>query len=139
MERASRVLNSSKTVNKLLAADDIARAVWPKAVGSVIAAHTLHMRMVRSTLVVEVEDATWQKQLFTLSRQILERLRKETGSAAIADIEFRVAVRRREPQRADGSRNPLFAPAADASDESEKIQDAVLKKVYRLSRKKATA
>jgi predicted nucleic acid-binding Zn ribbon protein len=138
MERAARVLNSSKLANKILTDDEVARAVWPMAVGKIIAAHTSHMRMVRSTLVVEVEDATWQKQLFTLSRQILERLRKATGSQAITDIEFRVAIARREPRRADGPRSPLFA-STDAGDESEQIQDAVLKKVYRLSRKKATA
>ena len=94
--------------------------------------------MVRSTLVVDVEDSTWQKQLFTLRSQILERLHKATGSNAVTEIEFRAAVARREPQRADGSRNSLFT-ATDASDEAEQIQDAVLKKVYRLSRKKATA
>jgi hypothetical protein len=138
MERAARIVNSSKITNKLLADDQIARAVWPTAVGKVIAAHTSRMRMVRSTLVVEVEDATWQKQLFTLSRQILERLRKVTGSDSISDIEFRVGIPRREPRRADGSASPLFG-AVDPSDEAEQIQDAVLKKVYRLSRKKATA
>jgi predicted nucleic acid-binding Zn ribbon protein len=138
MERAARVLNSSKITNKILAADEVARAVWPTAVGKVIAAHTMHMRMVRTTLVVEVEDATWQRQLFVLSRQILERLRKATGSEAITDIEFRVGIPRREPRRADGSRSPLFE-TVDASDDADQIQDAVLKKVYRLSRKKATA
>jgi hypothetical protein len=138
MERAARVINSSKTTNKILTGDEIARAVWPTVVGRVIATHTSRMRMVRTTLVVEVEDATWQKQLFALRRQILERLHKSTGSQGVTEIEFRVGIPRREPQRADGSRNPLFA-AAGSSDEAEQIQDAVLKKVYRLSRKKATA
>jgi hypothetical protein len=138
MERAARIINASKITNKILTDDDLARAVWPAAVGKVIAAHTSRMRMVRTTLVVEVADATWQKQLFALSHQILDRLQKATGSQAITDIEFRVGIPRREPQRADGSRSPLFA-AADPSDEAEQIQDPVLKKVYRLARKKATA
>lgn len=138
MERAARVINSSKITSKILPGEELARAVWPAAVGRVIAAHTSRMRMVRSTLVVEVADATWQKQLFGLSRQILDRLQKATGSNAITDIEFRLGIPRREPQRADGSRNPLFA-SAGAPDEAEQIQDLVLKKVYRLSRKKATA
>lgn len=138
MERAAQVLNSSKLTDKILPDDEIARAVWPLAVGKVIAAHTSRMRMVRSTLVVEVADATWQKQLFTLSKQILDRLQQATGNKAISNIEFRVGVPRREPQRADGTRSPLFAKT-DLSDEAEQIQDAVLKKVYRLSRKRATA
>jgi len=135
MERAARVINSSKITSKILTDDDLMRGIWPSAVGKVIASHTSRLRVVRSTLVVEVADATWQKQLFALSRQILDRVQKASGSKAITDIEFRVGIPRREPQRADGTRNPLFASA----DEAEQIQDPVLKKVYRLSRKKATA
>lgn len=138
MERAARVVNSSKITNKILTDDDLIRAIWPMAVGKKIAANTSRMRMVRTTLVVEVADPVWQKQLFALSRQILDRVHKATGSQAVKDIEFRVGIPRREPQRADGSRNPLFA-MIDTSDEAEQIQDPVLKKVYLLSRKKATA
>ncbi len=135
MERAARVINSSKSTSKILTDDDMMRGIWPSAVGKVIASHTSRLRVVRTTLVVEVADATWQKQLFALSRQILDRVQKASGSKALTDIEFRVGIPRREPQRADGSRNPLFASA----DEAEQIQDPVLKKVYQLSRKKATA
>ena len=138
MERAARVIGSSKITNKILTGDETARAVWPATVGRVIAAHTSRMRMVRTTLVVEVEDATWQKQLFALRGQILTRLQRTTGNSAITDIEFRVGLPRREPQKSSEPRSPLFA-GADAADEADEIQDAVLKKVYRLSRKKATA
>ncbi len=138
MERAARVVNSSKNASKILADEDLARAVWPAAVGKVIAGHTGRMRMVRSTLVVEVADAMWQKQLFGLSRQILDRVQNATGSKVITDIEFRIGIPRREPQRADGSRNPLFE-SLPSSDEADQIRDPVLKKVYRLSRKRATA
>ena len=91
------------------------------------------MKLVRTTLVVEVEDAIWQKQLHLLSRQILDRLRKVTGSGTIEDLEFRIAIPRRQPQRA-----PIRETVA-VPDEAESIQDPVLKKLYRLSRKKATA
>jgi predicted nucleic acid-binding Zn ribbon protein len=137
MERAARVINSSKVTSKILTDDELIRGIWPSAVGKVIASHTSRLRVVRTTLVVEVADATWQKQLFALSRQILDRVQKATGSTALTDVEFRVGIPRRDPQRADGSRNPLFD--SGATDEAEQIQDPVLKKVYRLSRKKATA
>ncbi len=138
MERAARVINSSKSTNKILTDDEIARAVWPAAVGRVIAAHTMRLRMVRTTLVVEVEDAIWQKQLFTLSRQVLANVQRTMGSPSITGIEFRVGVQRREPQRAEAPRSPLFG-ANQAADEADEIKDAVLKKVYRLARKRATA
>ena len=55
------------------------------------------------------------------------------GSSAIEDLEFRVAIPRRQPQRAP------VRETTTVLDEAESIQDPVLKKLYRLSRKKATA
>ena len=138
MERAARLIRNNKFSSKILTDDDLARAAWPTAVGKAIAAHTVRLKLVRTTLVVEVEDAVWQRQLFPLTRQIMDRLRKVTGSTAVEDIEFRVAIPRRQLGR---SETPGRQPAAgrDASDDAEQIQDPVLKKVYRLSRKKATA
>jgi predicted nucleic acid-binding Zn ribbon protein len=130
MERAARLIKNKKIIREILTDEDIARAVWPTAVGQAIAAHTSRLRLVRTTLVVEVEDAIWQKQLFALSRQILERLRKLTGNDKVQEVEFRIGIPRRQPQRAE-SRDVL-------NDEAERIQDPVLKKVYRLSRRKAT-
>ena len=138
MERAAKVVNSSTTAKKLLSDDELVRAVWPSAVGKVIAAHTVRLRVVRKTLVAEVVDAVWQKQLFGLSRQILERVQKALSSEAIVSVEFRVAIARRDVQRADGSRSPISLQK-DSADDAEQIQDAVLKKIYQLSRKKASA
>jgi len=129
MERVARLLKDKKISRELLTDDDIARAVWPAAVGKTIAAHTSRTKLVRHTLVVEVEDATWQRQLHALSAQIVARIRKLTGSDQVQDIEFRIGIPRRQPQRADTVRS--------SEDEAEQIQDPVLKKVYRLSRRKA--
>jgi Dna[CI] antecedent, DciA len=134
MERAARLIKNNKLSNKVFSEEDLARAVWPAAVGKAIAAHTSRLRLVRQTLVVEVEDAIWQKQLFGLRGQILDRLRRVTASDMVQDVEFRIAIERRQPRRAE-SRQSIDA----AYDEADSIQDAVLKKVYRLSRKKATA
>jgi hypothetical protein len=138
MERAARLINKNKLSKKVFSEEDLARAVWPAAVGKAIAAHTSRITLVRSTLVVEVEDAIWQKQLFTLRGQILDRLRKVTASNAVEDIEFRIALLRRQPQRSVTRQSPGTENALPY-DEADSIQDAVLKKVYRLSRKKATA
>ena len=138
MERAARLVKKNKYSSKIFTDDDIARAIWPAAVGKAIAAHTARVKLVRSTLVVEVEDAIWQRQLFPLSAQILGRLHTVMGSAAIQDIEFRVAVPRRQPMRAE-ARESTPVPQSAFADEADAIQDPVLKKVFRLSRKKATA
>jgi predicted nucleic acid-binding Zn ribbon protein len=133
MERAARLIKNNKFSQRVFTDDDFARAIWPEAVGKAIATHTVRLKLVRTTLVVEVEDAIWQKQLHLLTRQILDRLRKVTGSSTIEDLEFRIAIPRRQPQRAP-ARETATIPA-----EAESIQDPVLKKLYRLSRKKATA
>ncbi len=135
MERAARLMKNKKVSREMVTDEDVARAVWPAAVGKAIAAHTSRLKLVRNTLVVEVEDAIWQKQLFVLSYQILNSLHKLTGPSCIDSIEFRIGVPRRVPQRASGLQAPANAPYDDA----ETIQDPVLKKVYRLSRKRATA
>jgi hypothetical protein len=141
MERAVRLIQNNKLSKKVFSEEDLTRAVWPAAVGKAISAHTSRLTLVRTTLVVEVEDAIWQKQLFGLRGQILDRLRRVTGSAAVQDLEFRIAIQRRQPQRAETRQSPaaIAVQAAMPYDEADSIQDPVLKKVYRLSRKKATA
>lgn len=138
MERAARLVKRNKYSSKIFTEDDIARAVWPSAVGKAIAAHTSRVTLVRDTLVVEVEDAVWQRQLFPLTAQILIRLHKVTGSDVIQHIEFRVAIPRRQATKAE-AREGSAAEKPARVDEADAIQDAVLKKVYQLSRKKATA
>jgi hypothetical protein len=141
MERAARVFRKAKQSRSLLTDDEVARAVWPAAVGRTIAARTSRLRLVRTTLVVEVEDNIWQRQLHTLGGQILGRLRKLTPDLEITAIEFRVGVPRREPQSATTNTGQpagvLFG--AQPSDEADRIQDPVLKKVYQISRRKASA
>ncbi len=135
MERAARLIRSNRISKEIFTDEDLARAIWPAAVGKGIAAHTVRLKLVRTRLVVEVEDAIWQKQLYPLTGQILDRLRKVTGGELVQDLEFRVGARRREAMREitrEVEKREVF-------DEAEGIQDPVLKKVYRLSRKKATA
>jgi hypothetical protein len=88
--------------------------------------------MVRTRLIVEVEDHTWQRQLFALTCHILRNLEKSLGAGVVEDVEFRVVPRRREPQRAD-------LPVPSLLDEADGIADPVLRGIYRTSRAKAMA
>jgi predicted nucleic acid-binding Zn ribbon protein len=136
MERAARLIRSHKTSRELFSEEDLTRAIWPQAVGKVIASHTCSLKLVRKTLVVEVEDAIWQTQLFSLKSQILDRLQQINGHGSIEDIEFRVAIPRRQPQREHIARSSCLEAAGH--DEADRIADPVLKKVYLLSRKRAS-
>ncbi len=135
MERAARLIRNNRLSKDIFTDEDLARAIWPAAVGKAIASHTLRLKLVRTTLVVEVEDVIWQRQLFPLTSQILDRIRRVTGGEIVQDVEFRVGAPKRQPMRASS----LEGHESPSTDEAEGIQDPVLKKVYRLSRKKATA
>src|SRR3977135_4196646 len=100
MERASKFIRGLELPGDTLTADELACAAWPIAVGKKVASHTRAARLVRTKLIVEVEDPIWQRQLFALSRQILENLVKSVGPNLIDDLEFKVVPRRRDPARA---------------------------------------
>jgi hypothetical protein len=145
MERAARVLRKSNKPRSILDNDGAIQAVWPAAVGKAISRHTSRVRLVRKNLVVDAEDSIWQRQLRALERQILDRVRLLLPDIEIESIEFRIGVPRREPQMARSAAGLVHslagaaAPAAASDDEADRILDPVLKKVYQLSRRKATA
>ena len=125
MERASRVLG------KLGAASDeqLAQAAWPLAVGRRLAARTGPVTLCGSRLVVSVEDAVWQSQLYSLREHILANLERSLGRRIVTALEFRVALPRPRPQ-------PETQPRASA-DEAESIADSMMRNVYRAARKRA--
>ena len=132
MERASKLIQSLRLPSEMITAEEIVCAAWPHAVGKKIAGHTRAVRMVRTRLIVEVEDRVWQRQLFALTRQILGNLEKNLGAGMVDDLEFRIVPRRRGPR--------LAAEAVPLTrDEATDIADPILRSIYRASRQKARA
>jgi hypothetical protein len=132
MERASKLIGGIGLASGTMTAEELACAAWPQAVGKKIASHTRAARLVRTRLVVEVEDKTWQSQLFALTRHIVGNIERNIGPGVVDDLEFRVVPRRREPQRAQTASGGLF-------DEATAIADPVLRSIYRAARNKAGA
>jgi predicted nucleic acid-binding Zn ribbon protein len=132
MERAGKSLAKLK-LSGAISQDDLARAAWPAAVGKRIAAHAAAKSLVRGSLIVEVEDGIWQKQLFYLRFQILAKLQEVLGAGVITDVEFRIATPRRPPQPA------LSLNATKPLDEADAISDPGMRIVYKQARKKASA
>jgi hypothetical protein len=133
MERASKFIRLLNLPPDAISPDELACAAWPEAVGKKIASHTRAAKLVRNRLVVEVEDAVWQKQLFTLAPLILRNLAKILGPGLVEEAHFRVVPRRIEPRRAMRSAPGLFV------DDSDAIDDPVMRGIYRASRKRAGA
>jgi hypothetical protein len=64
-------------------------AAWPSAVGPLLAAHSLALRVVDGVLEVGVESGVWATQLGFLRREIMARYASR-GLGRLRDIRFRV-------------------------------------------------
>jgi predicted nucleic acid-binding Zn ribbon protein len=131
MERAGKALAKLK-LSAAITPDELALAAWPAAVGERIASHAVPKGLVRGCLVVEAEDAMWQKQLFHLRFAILAKITDLIGGGTVTDVEFRIArsTPRRPPQPARTHGETALR------DEADDIQDPVLRTVYKQSRRK---
>jgi predicted nucleic acid-binding Zn ribbon protein len=127
MERAGRLFGKSRLMKQVADPEIRARAAWPAAAGEKVAQHTRATSLVRSTLVVEVGDAVWQRQLSALRHYLLRNLAKELGEGLVTEIDFRPMPPRRQPQRAESAR-----PSGP-----DKIEDPVLAMLYDRSRRMA--
>lgn len=124
MERAGRLIAKLKLSPELADPEVRARAAWKVAAGKKIGAHTLAAALVRDTLIVEVEDIIWQRQLATVEHFLLRNLRETLGEPLVKKIDFRPMPPRRRPQRAESARpQPEKTP--------EKVNDPVLDLLYR--------
>jgi hypothetical protein len=134
MERAGKALAKPK-FSDAISPDQLAFAAWPAAVGKRIAVHACPKALVRGSLVIEAEDAIWQKQLFHLRFDILAKLTEVLGSGIVTDLEFRVArsVPRRPPQSAQSHSETVPA------DEADGIKDPVMRILYKQARTRATS
>src|ERR1700733_3941740 len=133
MERAGKALAKLK-LSDAISPDQLAFAAWPAAVGKRIAVHACPKALVRGSLVLEADDAIWQKQLFHLRFDILAKLTEVLGAGIVTDLEFRIAaaVPRRPPQSAQSHGETVSADDADS------IEDPVMRILYKQARTRAT-
>jgi hypothetical protein len=134
MDQASRIIARWTGVSDVISPERIACGAWKKAVGKRIAERTRAVKLVRSTLVVEVEDDVWRKNLWGFRYQILRNLEKAIGPAIVTDVELRVMPPRREPQR-DTGKSLVLTPVDDA----DTIGDPGLRRIYKAARRRETA
>jgi len=127
MQRAGSLIGRLNLSTDPREAEARAIAAWKVAAGKKIAGHTRATALVRNALVVEVEDAVWQRQLNALSQFLLRNLADALGQALVTSIDFRPMPPRREPQRATAARS------------TDGIEDPVLAVLYRQSKNRNTA
>ena len=134
MDQASRIIAQWTGASDVISRERIACGAWKKAVGKNVALHTRALKLVRTTLVVEVEDDIWRRNLWGLRFQILRNLEKSIGPEIVSDLEFRVMPPRFGPQRAN-SVERIEVPL----DEADSIADPGLRRIYKAARRRETA
>ena len=130
MMRAAKVLSKMKLAKAGVSSERLAVPSWAQTVGKTIARHTCAVGIFEGTLVVDVEDAIWEKNLRQLQPQIMEKLTATLGPGKVRNIRLKIAIPKRAPQREDN---------LTSADEADSIQDPILRRIYIQSRKRATA
>ncbi len=139
MDQASRIIARWTGDSGVISHERIACTAWKKAVGKKIALRTRALKMVRSTLVVEVEDEVWRQNLWSLRYQILRNLEKAIGPEIVGNLELRVMPPRLGPRRETEERLVLEPPILEQLDDAENIPDPGLRRIYKAARRREIA
>jgi hypothetical protein len=67
-----------------------ARIAWTRTAGEGLRPQAVPFRLFRKTLIVSVADAIWQRQLQTMSAEMVFRVNQLLGRSVVDFIEFRV-------------------------------------------------
>jgi hypothetical protein len=70
-----------------------AKIAWRRTAGEGLRDHAVPIRLQEKTLVVSVADAVWQKQLQTMSAELIFRINKLLRRNVVERIEFRIDPR----------------------------------------------
>ena len=71
-------------------AEIAAKLAWSRAAGDGLRRHAIPFRLFQKTLVVSVADTIWQKQLQSMSAELVSRINRLLGREVVEIIEFRI-------------------------------------------------
>jgi hypothetical protein len=92
------------------------KIAWTRAAGDGLRRHAIPFRLFRKTLVVSVADIIWQKQMQSMSLELISRINKLLGREVVDDIEFRIdpaTVEQVRSQNRQGPRDKVRVPIPD--------------------------
>jgi hypothetical protein len=87
-------------------AEIAAKLAWTRAAGDGLRRHAIPFRLFRKTLVVSVADTIWQRQMQSMSAELISRINKLLGREVVEDIEFRIDPAAVEQVRANSQTRP---------------------------------
>lgn len=71
-------------------AEIAAKVAWSRAAGDGLRRHAIPFRLSRATLIVLVADAIWQRQMQSMSTELISRVNRLLGRGVVETIEFRI-------------------------------------------------
>jgi hypothetical protein len=128
-------------------AEAAALAAWKHGVGEGLQNLAIATKLDDGTLIIEVRDAIWQKQLATMKDQLLFRVNSVLGKAIVKDIELRVnpkaiivtAAKKNELDDIPDNEVPFDLLAAASTIQDRQLRQKFLKAaITSLKRKSAT-
>jgi hypothetical protein len=114
MQRAGSLIRKLKLPAGSDSPENRAKAAWKLAAGDKIERYTVAVSLVRGTLVVEVSDMIWQRNLYGFRYTLLGNLEEILGERLVTALDFRPMIQRRGPQvaetvRPDGIADPVMS------------------------------
>jgi hypothetical protein len=82
-------------------AEIAAKLAWSRAAGDGLRRHAIPFRLFRKTLVVSVADVIWQRQMNSMSAELIARINRLLGREVVDTIEFRIDPEKVEQVRAE--------------------------------------
>ena len=89
----SDMIDLTRLLPRLLRANPelAAKLAWRRAAGEGLRSNAVPVSLIGKTLVVSVADALWQRQLESMTRELLFRINNLLGGKGVADIVFQIA------------------------------------------------
>lgn len=110
------MIELTRLLPKLLRANPelAVKLAWARVAGSGLRRQAVPLRLERGVFIVSVADAIWQKQLQSMSAELIFRLNNLLGQRTVNEIIFRInpsAVSQAQTEAGDSSRKVPPAPA----------------------------
>jgi hypothetical protein len=83
-----KLLNAAGTNPEM--AEVAAKLAWTRAAGEGLRRHAIPFRLYRTTLVVSVADVIWQRQMQSMSAELIARINRLLEREVVEVIEFRI-------------------------------------------------
>ena len=105
-------------------------AAWPEAAGEMLHDRTRAVEYANGRLVIEVQDATWKRNLEYLAPQILAKLNRKIEPSGVDLIDFRVAKRARQEKRPGAKPVTIADIPPSLTIAADSIEDAALRERF---------